>query len=1040
MLEAIIKHAIERRRLVLVVVALLSLLGLWNFNRLPIDAVPDITNVQVMINTEAPGYTPLEVEQRVTYPVETTLAGLPGLEYTRSVSRYGLSQVTAIFGDDTDIYFARQLVSERLSAARSDLPAGLQPEMGPIATGLGEIFMFTVDAEPGAVDADGKPITPIDLRSVHDWIIRPQLLRVPGVVEVNPIGGYQREILIAIDPARLLAAGVTQQQVVAAVEANNQNRGVGFVEQNGAQWLMRVPGQVTSLKALANTPLRTDSGARLRLKDVASVEEGLELRTGAATQNGREVVMSTVFMLVGENSRTVASAVGEKLEEIKAGLPEGVTATAVYDRTGLVDKTLQTVQKNLLEGALLVIVILFLLLGNVRAALLTAAVIPIAMLMTITGMVQTRVSANLMSLGALDFGLLVDGAIIIVENCLRRLSQAKVPGKTLGQRARLDIVFTATREVIRPALFGVFIITAVYLPIFSLTGVEGKMFHPMAMTVVIALASAMLLSVTFVPACVALLFRDAVEEKEHRAMSALRNGYQRLVRKAVAMRTLVVAVAALSVLGSVVLATRLGSEFVPNLDEGDIAMHALRIPGTSLGQAIAMQETLEEKIRQLPEVERVFAKIGTADVATDAVPPSVADNFIILKPRDQWPDPGKPKAQVVEELSAIVDTVPGSRYEFLQPIQMRFNELLAGVRAELAIKVFGDDFAQLEALGKQIEGVVSGVEGAADIQMEQVTGLPVLTITPRDSVLAGYGLDKAELQSQLAIALGGEVAGRFYEGDRRADIVVRLAEKQRTDMEALGYLPVQVPGAGAVPLRELASIELVDGFNQVNRENGKRRVVVTANVRGRDLGSFVDDVRTAINDDVAVPSGYWVEYGGTYEKLQSASQRLTLVVPLTLVMIVALLYFALGSFKDALVIFTGVPLALTGGVLLLVLRDIPFSISAAVGFIALSGIAILNGLVMVSFIRELMRDGVALDEAIIEGAVTRLRPIITTALVASLGFVPMALNTGIGSEVQRPLATVVIGGILSSTVLTLFVLPALYRLVNGKSAHIVNQP
>mgnify|MGYP000176810142 CR=1 FL=1 len=1040
MLEAIIKHAIERRRLVLVVVALLSLLGLWNFNRLPIDAVPDITNVQVMINTEAPGYTPLEVEQRVTYPIETTLAGLPGLEYTRSVSRYGLSQVTAIFGDDTDIYFARQLVSERLSAARSDLPAGLQPEMGPIATGLGEIFMFTVDAEPGAMDADGKPITPIDLRSVHDWIIRPQLLRVPGVVEVNPIGGYQREILIAIDPARLLAAGVTQQQVVAAVEANNQNRGVGFVEQNGAQWLMRVPGQVTSLKALANTPLRTDSGARLRLKDVASVEEGLELRTGAATQNGREVVMSTVFMLVGENSRTVASAVGEKLEEIKAGLPEGITATAVYDRTGLVDKTLQTVQKNLLEGALLVIVILFLLLGNARAALLTAAVIPIAMLMTITGMVQTRVSANLMSLGALDFGLLVDGAIIIVENCLRRLSQAKVPGKTLGQRARLDIVFTATREVIRPALFGVFIITAVYLPIFSLTGVEGKMFHPMAMTVVIALASAMLLSVTFVPACVALLFRDAVEEKEHRAMSALRNGYQRLVRKAVAMRTLVVAVAALSVLGSVVLATRLGSEFVPNLDEGDIAMHALRIPGTSLGQAIAMQETLEEKIRQLPEVERVFAKIGTADVATDAVPPSVADNFIILKPRDQWPDPGKPKAQVVEELSAIVDTVPGSRYEFLQPIQMRFNELLAGVRAELAIKVFGDDFAQLEALGKQIEGVVSGVEGAADIQMEQVTGLPVLTITPRDSVLAGYGLDKAELQSQLAIALGGEVAGRFYEGDRRADIVVRLAEKQRTDMEALGYLPVQVPGAGAVPLRELASIELVDGFNQVNRENGKRRVVVTANVRGRDLGSFVDDVRTAINDDVAVPSGYWVEYGGTYEKLQSASQRLTLVVPLTLVMIVALLYFALGSFKDALVIFTGVPLALTGGVLLLVLRDIPFSISAAVGFIALSGIAILNGLVMVSFIRELMRDGVALDEAIIEGAVTRLRPIITTALVASLGFVPMALNTGIGSEVQRPLATVVIGGILSSTVLTLFVLPALYRLVNGKSAHIVNQP
>ena len=1038
MLEIIIQHAIQRRRLVLVVVALLSFLGLWNFSRLPIDAVPDITNVQVMINTEAPGYTPLEVEQRVTYPIETTLAGLPGLEYTRSVSRYGLSQVTAIFSDDTDVYFARQLVSERLSGARSDLPMGLQPEMGPIATGLGEIFMFTVDAEPGAVDAQGNSITPTDLRSVHDWIIRPQLLRVPGVVEVNPIGGYKREILVALDPGKLLAAGISQQQIVEAVEANNQNRGVGFVEQNGSQWLLRVPGQVVSLEALSNTLVTAEDGSRLRLKDVATVEEGLELRSGAATQNGREVVMSTVFMLVGENSRTVASAVGEKLEEIKAGLPEGITATAVYDRTGLVEKTLETVQKNLLEGALLVIVILFLLLGNVRAALLTAAVIPIAMLMTITGMVHARVSANLMSLGALDFGLLVDGAIIIVENCLRRLSQAKGAGSSPSQKERLVIVFTATKEVMRPALFGVFIITAVYLPIFSLSGVEGKMFHPMALTVIIALASAMLLSVTFVPACVALLFRNGVEEKENRAMIGLRNGYQRLVKKAVDLRMVVVSLAVFVVLGSMFMAGRLGSEFVPNLDEGDIAMHALRIPGTSLGQAISMQRTLEEKIRKMPEVERVFAKIGTADVATDAVPPSVADNFIILKPRDQWPDPGKSKAQVVEDLSAIVDTVPGSRYEFLQPIQMRFNELLAGVRAELAIKVFGDDFKQLEAVGKQIESVVSEIDGAADIQMEQVTGLPVLTITPKEPVLSSYGLDKSTLQSQLSIALGGEVAGRFYEGDRRADIVVRLAEKYRTDMEGLGYLPIQVPGFGSIPLRELASIDLVDGFNQVNRENGKRRVVVTANVRGRDLGSFVEEIREAINETVQVPAGYWVEYGGTYEKLQSASQRLTLVVPLTLLMIVALLYFALGSIKDSLVIFTGVPLALTGGVLLLFLRDIPFSISAAVGFIALSGIAILNGLVMVSFIRELMHEGVTLDDAIIEGAVTRLRPIITTALVASLGFVPMALNTGIGSEVQRPLATVVIGGIISSTLLTLFVLPALYRLVNGKAAQQIN--
>ena len=1036
MIEAIVRTAVARRWLVLGLVLAAAGVGGWHYRLLPIDAVPDITNVQVQVNTEAPGYSPLEAEQRITFPVETALAGLPRLAYTRSLSRYGLSQVTVVFEDGTDIYFARNLVNERLGPLRSQLPPGLEPTMGPIATGLGEIFMFTVDSEPGAVDSNGNLITPTDLRSVHDWIIRPQLLRVPGVVEVNPIGGYKREILIAIDPSRLIAAGVSQQQVVEAVEANNQNRGVGFVERNGAQWLLRVPGQVTSLDALAETPLTTIDGTHVRLMDVANVEEGLELRTGAATQNGREVVMSTVFMLVGENSRTVASAVARKLEEIKSGLPEGVTATAVYDRTGLVDKTLQTVQKNLLEGALLVVVILFLLLGNARAALLTAAVIPIAMLMTITGMVQMRVSANLMSLGALDFGLLVDGAIIIVENCLRRLSQANVAERRISNRERLDIVFSATREVIRPAMFGVFIITAVYLPIFSLTGVEGKMFHPMALTVIIALASAMILSITFVPACVALLFRGAVEEKEHRAMIKLREGYQRLLYKAVSARTIVVTTAAIIVLGSIAMATRLGSEFVPNLDEGDIAMHALRIPGTSLGQAIAMQKTLEEEIRKLPEVERVFAKVGTADVATDAVPPSVADNFIILKPREQWPDPDKLKSKVVEELAAIVAKIPGSRYEFLQPIQMRFNELLAGVRAELAIKVFGDDFEQLAALGKQIEGAVTGVEGAADIQMERVTGLPVLTISPKERVLSRYGLSKAELQSQLAIYLGGQVAGRYYEGDRRADIVVRLAEEFRTDMDGLGYLPIQIPGAGPVPLRELASITLVDGFNQINRENGKRRVVVTANVRGRDLGSFVDDVRNAINESVTIPPGYWVEYGGTYEKLQSASKRLTMVVPLTLLMIVALLYFALGSIKDALVIFAGVPLALTGGVLLLVLRDIPFSISAAVGFIALSGIAILNGLVMISFIRELMREGTGLDEAIIEGAVTRLRPIITTALVASLGFVPMALNTGIGSEVQRPLATVVVGGIISSTLLTLFVLPALYRLVNRPLASI----
>ena len=1028
MLESILRFSIKRKFLVLVMVLAVAGLGVWNFTKLPIDAVPDITNVQVMINTEAAGYTPLEIEQRVTFPLETALAGLPGLTYTRSVSRYGLSQVVAIFSDETDVYFARQLVNERLSAARSELPTGLEPQLGPIATGLGEIFMFTVDAEPDATHADGSPITPMDLRTVHDWTIRPQLMRVPGVVEVNPIGGFEREILIAFKPEKLQAFGLTQADVVDAIASNNQNQGAGFIEQNGAQWLLRIPGQAEDIAAIGRIPLKSTNGSALTIQDVADVENGQGLRTGAATQNGREVVMSTVFMLIGENSRTVAQAVGEKLKEINSSLPEGIVATAVYDRTKLVDKTLNTVQTNLLEGALLVIVVLFVLLGNFRAAFLTALVIPFAMLMTITGMVQTRVSANLMSLGALDFGLLVDGAIIIVENCLRRLSQTG--NSALPLKERMTLVFEATREVIRPALFGVFIITAVYLPIFALEGVEGKMFRPMAITVVIALLSAMLLSVTFVPATIALLFKKPVKEKH----SPLIRGAEFLYRPALSWvlkgRWLVIFAASLLVVIFGYSATKLGSEFAPNLDEGDIAMHALRIPGTSLSQAIALQETLEDKIKQMPEVERVFAKIGTADVATDAVPPSVADNFIILKPREEWPDPDKTKEQIVEELAAMVAPIPGNRYEFLQPIQMRFNELLAGVRAELAIKVFGDDFDTLTGLGAEIESAISQVEGIADIQVEQTTGLPMLNIVPDHQKLIQHGISIGDVQSQVATAMGGAVVGKFYQGDVRSDIVVRLGESQRQDIDALNYLPIALPYGHSIPLQELVSIELVSGANQINRENGKRRVVVTANVRGRDLGSFVADIQQAVAEKVDIPAGYWVEYGGTYQKLQSASKRLSIVVPVTLVMIIGLLILALNSFKDAMIIFTGVPLALTGGIAALLLRDIPFSISAAVGFIALSGIAILNGLVMVSFIRELRKAGVELNMAIFDGALTRLRPVLTTALVASLGFIPMALNTGIGSEVQRPLATVVIGGIISSTLLTLFVIPALYRILH----------
>jgi cobalt-zinc-cadmium resistance protein CzcA len=1016
-------------------VFMLMLLGAWKFTQLPIDAVPDITNVQVMINTEAPGYTPLEAEQRVSFPVETAMAGLPRLAYTRSVSRYGLSQVTVVFEEGTDIYFARQLVDSRLGTARAQLPAGLEPELGPIATGLGEIFMFTVDAEPGALNADGTAITPMDLRSAHDWIIRPQLMRVPGVAEVNPIGGFKKQILVAPDPAKLLAYGVSYADVVNAVEQNNSNRGVGFIEHNGAQWLMRVPGQADRLEDLHQVVIKQQDGVPVTIQDVASVGLGEELRTGAATLNGREVVMSTVFMLVGENSRTVANAVAMKLEEIRASLPAGITATAVYDRTSLVDQTLQTVQKNLLEGALLVIAVLFFMVGNVRAALLTAAVIPIAMLMTITGMVQSKVSANLMSLGALDFGLIIDGAVIIVENCLRRLSIESRNGlQSLNER--LSVVFDATQEVIRPALFGVFIITAVYIPIFALSGVEGKMFHPMALTVIIALVSAMILSITFVPAGVAILFRKPVEEKEGRVIHLARSIYKPVLTFSIQHRLYVVSLAVVLVIMSLALAPRLGSEFVPDLDEGDIAMHALRIPGTSLSQAIALQESLDSEIKQLAEVKTVFAKIGTAEVATDPMPPSVADTFIMLHPRENWPDPDKPKSQVVDELETLVAPIPGNRYEFLQPIQMRFNELLAGVRAELAVKIFGDDFEQLMALGEQVEKAVNRVAGAADVALEQTTGLPVMTIQPNRQAMARYGLSIHELQQVLSTAMGGQVASQLYEGDRRSDIVVRLPESIRGDVDRLTRLPVQLSNGDYVPLGEVAELQRLTGYNQVYRENSKRRIVVTANVRGRDLGSFVQDVQSAIEDSVDIPAGYWVEYGGTYEKLQSASKRLSIVVPLTLALVVGLLIMALGSVKDAAIIFSGVPLALTGGILALLLRDIPFSISAAVGFIALSGIAVLNGLVMVAFIRDLRFHGQPLTEAIIEGAVIRLRPVLMTALVAALGFIPMALNTGIGSEVQRPLATVVIGGIISSTLLTLVVLPALYRLVHGRGGRV----
>jgi len=1034
MIEFLLRFAIARRWLILCAVIGLVALGGWSYQRLPIDAVPDITNVQVQINTEAPGYSPLEAEQRITWPVETALSGLPHLAYTRSLSRYGLSQVTVAFDDGTDIYFARNLINERLGKIKSQLPQGLEPAMGPIATGLGEIFMYTVEAKPDAKQDDGSPYDATALREIQDWIIRPQLVLVKGVTEINTIGGFNKEYHVTPEPAKLLAFGLSMEHIRLALQRNNQNRGAGYIEHQGQQWLIRTPGQLETLSDIEQVVVGEHKGISIRVKDVADVAIGKELRTGAATQNGKETVMGTAMMLMGENSRTVSRDLATALTKVNSSLPEGVIATAVYNRTTLVDKAIATVQKNLLEGALLVIVVLFALLGNLRAALITAAVIPITMLMTITGMVHAGVSANLMSLGALDFGLIVDGAVIIVENTIRRLAEAQRENNGLLKiKERLELAYDATNEVIRPSLFGVGIITLVYLPIFTLTGVEGKMFHPMAITVVMALSAALILSVTFIPAAIALIMNSKVAEHENALMLAAKKVYRPLLLAALKLRWWLVSTAAVLVILCSWLATTLGSEFIPQLDEGDIALHALRIPGTGLEQAVAMQSLLEQRIKQFPEVDKVFAKLGTAEVATDPMPPSVADNFVMLKPRDQWPNPNRSKADLVEELEAAVKQIPGNNYEFTQPIEMRFNELISGVRSDLGIKVVGDDLKQMLTSANQILEVLETLEGVADARVEQVTGLPMLSIIPNRAALAAYGLAMSDVQDVVATALSGESAGLIFEGDRRFELVVRLPESLRQNPQELERLPIPINKApGFVPLAEVAQLQLANSPNQISRENGKRLVVVTANVRGRDLGSFVNEAQTRIATDVKLPAGYWLDYGGTFEQLESASKRLSIVVPVTLIMVIGLLVMAFGSLKDALIIFTGVPLALTGGVLALWLRDMPLSISAGVGFIALSGIAVLNGLVMLSFIRNLWHENGELISAIIEGALTRLRPVLMTALVASLGFVPMALNTGIGAEVQRPLATVVIGGIISSTLLTLLILPALYQIVHGR--------
>lgn len=1035
MIDALIQFSLARRWFILFLVAIIAALGAWNYQNLPIDAVPDITNVQVQINTEAPGYSPLEVEQRITYLVELAITGLPNVENTRSISRYALSQVTVVFEKGTDIYFARNLINERLQQAKSDMPEGIEPIMGPVATGLGEIFHYAVRADSTAKQENGEPYDATALRTIQDWVIRPQLRLVPGVTEINTIGGYEKQFHITPNPDQLVAFGISLEEIVDALKNNNANVGAGYIEKNGEQYLIRAPGQLADIPSIKQVIVAHQDGIPVLIGEVAEVSFGNELRTGAATLDGQETVLGTAVMILGGNSRTVSEGVSAALVEVNKTLPEGVRAEAVYDRTVLVNKTITTVQTNLFEGAVLVIIVLLVMLGNVRAALLTAAVIPLSMLMLITGMVETKVSANLMSLGALDFGLIVDGAVIIVENCILRLAnQQHKLGRNLKLEERLQTAYSATREVFTPSLISVLVVILVNLPILALTGVEGKMFTPMAMAVIMALLSALVLSLTFVPAAVALLLTGHIKEKDNLIVSSAKQFYRPVLESVLTFRRAVLGGAVAFIVAIGFLATKMGTEFIPNLDEGDVAVQALRIPGTSLTQSLEMQFQLERTVLEVPEVKTFFSRVGTAEVAADPMGPNISDGYVMLKDKKEWPDPDKSKAQLLEDIEEKLAKVPGNAFEISQPVQLRLNELISGVRSDLGIKVFGDDLDQLLKSGAEISAIVSGIDGAEDVKVEQVAGLPILSVEADRAALYRYGLNVADVQDAVAAATGGEEAGLVFDGDRRFEIVVRLSEEQRNDIKALERLPIPIRDSGQyVPLREIATLKLAPGPNQISRENGKRRLVVTANVRGRDLGGFVEEVQSKIEQDVVLPPGYWLDYGGTFEQLESASDRLSLLVPVTLLMIFALLMMTFNSAKDAALVFSGVPLALTGGVISLWLRDIPLSITAGVGFITLCGVSVLTGVMMVSAFRSELDRGVDIENAIRNGAILRLRPILMVALVAALGFLPMALNTGTGAEVQRPLATVVIGGIISSTLLTLLVLPGLYRMAYRKT-------
>ncbi len=1019
MLERILHFSLTQRFLVLLGTLFLIGAGIVSWRNLNLDAVPDITPNQVIVNTVTPGMGPAEIERLVTFPIETSMGGIPGVQQVRSLSFYGLSQVIVTFDDGVNVYFARQLVNERLGAIRDQLPLSVPaPQLGPVTTGLGEIFHYAVESDTRSA---------MELRTLQEWVVKPQLRTVPGVAEVNTSGGYEKQYEVAVDPKRLLARGLSLQNVIQAVEKNNANVGGGYIERNGEQTTIRSVGMVTSLQDLASIVVTAEHGTPVLLRDVAELRVGSPLRTGISTKDGKEAVIGTVLMLQGANGRTVARAADERLDALRQQIPPDVKLTPVYNRSDLVDHTVHTVQASLIEGGVLVILVLLLLLGNVRGAIIVAMAIPLSMLFAVSGMNYFGISGNLMSLGAIDFGLIVDGAVVMVENAVRRLAEEREnAGRTLTREEVSHSVWEAAKEVAKPVTFAVSIITVVYLPILALEGTEGKMFKPMAFTIVFALIGALALTMTLIPALCSMALSGKTREGRNYVMDGLASAYRPVLSFALRRRWIVAGGALGFLAWAAYLFTRLGAEFIPRLDEGAFALQPTRLRTVGATETVKLITAMERKIRTVPEVITVFGRQGTAEVANDPMPMSFGDSFIMLKPRDQW-RPGMTKAKLLAEIEQKAEEVPGQGYAFSQPIQMRFDELASGVKADVGVKVFGEDLAVLKQKADEIAAILGRIPGAEDINVEQVADIPVLEVQIDRQAIARVGVNVSDIQEWIGTAMGGHPVGQIIEGDKRFDLTIRLPEAERNSIEAIKGLPIVTPAGGSVPLSSLAEIKTVPSPAQISREHGKRRVVVQANVRGRDFGSFVTLAQSVIKRDLKLPEGYYLEWGGQFENLQRAKTRLMLVVPLALVLIFVLLFTTFGSVKEALLIYTGVPLAVTGGIVALWLRGMPFSITAGVGFIALSGVAVLNGVVMVSAINGLREKGRTVLEAVREGAALRLRPVLMTALVAALGFIPMALNTGIGAEVQRPLATVVIGGIISSTLLTLVVLPTLYN-------------